>query len=274
MSESDLIGRTPHPATVDTLVEDLGRLGVEPGDVLVVHSSLSSIGWVAGGAAGVVDALLRAVGAEGTISMPAHSGDWSDPAGWMNPPVPASWWSAIVGGRPAFDPYATPLREMGAVADNLLLRRQTLRSSHPLHSHMANGRAAAAITGTHPLEDSFGDGSPLGRLYELDAKVVLLGVSHEHNTSLHLAESRAEWAGKGSEPFRSTVVVDGRPQVVSWEAFAPDADDFGALGAVIDASGLVAFGKVGQADARLSSMRAIVDMAVAWFEATRGPSET
>ncbi|MFM8530409.1 MAG: AAC(3) family N-acetyltransferase, partial [Ilumatobacteraceae bacterium] len=100
MAESESIGRTTTPATVGSLVRDLRALGVELGDVLVVHSSLNALGWVAGGAAAVVDALLESVGPAGTVTMPSHSGDWSHPEGWSNPPVPREWWDAIVHERP------------------------------------------------------------------------------------------------------------------------------------------------------------------------------
>lgn len=270
MAESDRIARTGVPATIDSLVRDLRALGVRTGDVLVVHASLASLGWVVGGAAAVVDALLQVVGESGTVTMPAHSGDWSHPEGWSNPPVPEQWWQTIVQERPAFDPYATPLRDMGSVAQNLLMRRSTLRSGHPLHSHMANGLHAEMIVRHHPLEDGFGDGSPLGRLYDLDAKVLLLGVGHENNTSLHLAEARATWPGKMAVEHTSTVMVDGRPTIVSWSSHDPDGDDFGEAGRALDEAGLVRFGRVGAADCRLARQRALVDAAVPWFEANRG----
>jgi aminoglycoside 3-N-acetyltransferase len=240
------------------------------GDVLVVHSSLSAVGWVAGGATAVVDALLNAVGPQGTVTMPAHSGDWSDPAGWSYPPVPEEWWNTVLQQRPAFDPYATTLRQMGAVAENLLLRRSTLRSMHPVSAHMANGRRAQEIIAEHSLEESFGDRSPLGRLYDLDARVLLIGVGHGRNTSLHLAESRASWPGKVLSQQRSTVLVDGAPGVVTWMAHGSDDDDFEALGEVLDASGAVAFGHFGHAETRVARMRDLVDAAVPWFEQHRG----
>ena len=269
MAESDAIDRARAPVTVASMERDLRALGVHAGDVLVVHASLTSLGWVVGGAAAVVDALLQVVGASGTVTMPAHSGDWSHPSGWMNPPVPQHWWPTIVQERPAFDPYATPLRDMGSVAQNLLMRRSTLRSGHPLYSHMANGLHAEAIVRNHPFEDGFGDGSPLGRLYDLDAKVLLLGVGHGNNTSLHLAESRADWVGKVTVEQSSTVMVDGRPTVVAWNAHDPDGDDFGPLGSALDHAGLVRFGKVGEAECRLASQRELVDAAVPWIEANR-----
>ena len=94
MSEQDVIARTPEPATIKSLRADLRALGVTPGDTLLVHTSLSGIGWVCGGAQTVVMALLDAISDEsatGTLVMPAHSGDWSDPAQWEAPPVPTQW---------------------------------------------------------------------------------------------------------------------------------------------------------------------------------------
>lgn len=269
MDESELIGRTSALVTQKSIERDLRALGVADGDVLVVHSSLSSLGWVAGGAAAVVDALLAVIGNGGTLSMPAHSGDWSDPSGWENPPVPESWWDEIREERPAFDPYGTPLREMGRVTENLLMRRATVRSGHPLHSHMANGRNAVEIVQHHPLEDSFGDGSPLGRLFDLDAKVLLIGVGHGQNTSLHLAEARASWPGKSTVEFRSKVMIDGTAQHVAWMADEVDADDFDLLGDYLDGTGHVTKGLVGQAPTRVAPMRRIVEMATRWFEAHR-----
>ncbi len=269
MDESELIGRTSALVTQKSIERDLRALGVAAGDVLIVHSSLSSLGWVAGGEAAVVDALLAAIGDGGTLSMPAHSGDWSDPSGWENPPVPQSWWDEIRAERPAFDPYGTPLREMGRVAENLLMRRATVRSGHPMHSHMANGRHAVHIVEHHPVDSSFGDGSPLGRLFDLDAKVVLLGVGHDRNTSLHLAEARAHWCGKEAVEFRSKVSVEGGDRQLSWMADDVDADDFGQLGEVLDESGLVRRGMVGQAITRVAPMRQLVETAVPWFEAHR-----
>ena len=83
---------TNFPATVPSLAADFAALGVQPGMVLIVHSSLKSLGWVNGGAVAVILALEQVLGAEGTLVMPTHSADNSDPAHWENPPVPESWW--------------------------------------------------------------------------------------------------------------------------------------------------------------------------------------
>lgn len=62
MSEQDQIERTPHPITIDRLIDDLQSLGLKHGDTVIVHSSLSALGWVNGGAIAVIKALLETVG--------------------------------------------------------------------------------------------------------------------------------------------------------------------------------------------------------------------
>jgi aminoglycoside 3-N-acetyltransferase len=79
VTEADAIAQTPEPITMAHLVAGLRRLGVRRGMTLLVHSSLSSIGWVCGGPVAVIVALQRLVGDSGTLVMPSFSGDLSDP---------------------------------------------------------------------------------------------------------------------------------------------------------------------------------------------------
>jgi len=98
-----VIETTASPATRQSLVADLRALGLSAGDVVIVHSSLSALGWVVGGAQTVVEALLKAVGPTGTIVMPTHSGGLSDPADWQNPAVPEAWVETVGASRRPFE---------------------------------------------------------------------------------------------------------------------------------------------------------------------------
>jgi aminoglycoside 3-N-acetyltransferase len=158
---------------------------------------------------------------------------------------------------------------MGALATALLLRRDTLRSAHPQLSHMANGPEAHYVIAPHDLDEGFGDESPLGRLYELDATVVLLGVDHANNTSLHLAEVRGAWPSKRRVQQGSRVLVDGRSQWVVYDQTDYVSDDFPAVGAAFEATNAVGIGRFGSATAKVMRMRDLVDFATTWFSRHR-----
>lgn len=114
---NDIVASTQLPNTIKTITNDLRKLGLEKGMTVIVHSSLSSIGWVSGGAVAVVEALMEVITEEGTIIMPTQSSDLSDPKHWSRPPVPEEWWQIIRDNVPAFEPHITPTRAMGKVVE-------------------------------------------------------------------------------------------------------------------------------------------------------------
>ncbi len=271
MSEKAVVDRTPDsPVTLTSLVADLSALGVEPGMTLIVHSSLSSLGWVCGGPQAVALALENVLTPEGTLVMPTHSGALSDPAGWQHPPVPEVWWETIRQTMPAFDTALTPTRKMGAIPETFRKQNGVLRSSHPQSSFAAWGKHAEFVTANHSLEFSLGERSPLARVYELDGWVLLLGVGHDNNTSIHLAEYRAEYPAKRAVRQGAPVMRDGRREWVEFEDIDVSSDDFSALGAQFGAeTGCVRSGRVGSAIARLMPQRPLIDFAVRWLERNR-----
>jgi aminoglycoside 3-N-acetyltransferase len=268
MAESDVI-TAAGPFTRGSLAGDLAALGLPPGATVMVHSSLSRLGWVAGGAQAVVLALLDAVGPEGTVVVPTHSGHLTDPARWESPPVPETWWSVIREETPAYDPRLTPTRSMGAVVECFRHLPGVRRSSHPTVSVAAHGPNRDRIVEEHSLAYGLGEDSPLARLYELDAFVLLLGVGHANNTSLHLAEYRADYPDKAWVTKASPVLVEGERQWAEWADLDPDDSDFDALGEAFGATGLETLGPVGGGTARLMRQRALVDFAVEWMSANR-----
>ncbi len=169
---NQVAGHRPGPFTLDSLVSDLRALGLVAGDTVLVHSSLSAIGYVAGGAQAVVLALLDVIGTEGTLVVPTHSGDLSDPSRWENPPVPEAWWPVIRASMPAFDARLTPTRMMGMIPDVVRHLPGASRSANPAVSFCAVGPNATTITSEHGLAFGFDESSPLARLYDLDARIL------------------------------------------------------------------------------------------------------
>jgi len=265
--EERAIAASAAPVTRATLGDDLGRLGVRPGSVLLAHSSVSALGWVCGGAQAVVEALLDALGAEGTLVVPTHSGGNSEPSQWRNPPVPEDWWPVIRATMPAFDPAVTPSGHVGAVPEVARTWPGARRSAHPQVSFAAIGPQAEAVTGGHALDSGFGERSPLARIHDLDGDVLLLGAGHGSNSSLHLAEYRVPDPPRESQGA-AVMGPEGR-RWVTWEDVVPDESDFEELGAAFEATGAVTVRRAGAGDARLMRQRELVAFAVDWLKRHR-----
>src|SRR5215207_6408421 len=269
MPEIDTIHPDQMPQTVDSLAAQFAACGLSAGQTVLVHMSMSKIGWIAGGPQAVIEALLRVLGADGTLMMPAHSTDNTDPANWKNPPVPESWWPVIREHAPAYDPARTHTRNMGAVAELFRTWPGVLRSIHPDASFAAYGPNAAFLTEIHDLERLFAEPSPIGRLYELNGHILLLGVDHGNNTSLHFAEFRANWPGKHTIREGAAMMVDGERRWVAYDMLSLKDDDFPALGDSYEAENGIPRGRVGKAEVRFMKQRPLIDYAVKWIEANR-----
>lgn len=263
MASKDLVAATALPNTVDSIANDLQKLGVTKGMTVIVHSSLSSIGWVCGGQVAVVEALMKVVTEEGTIVMPTQSSDLSDPKNWENPPVPEDWWEIIRNNVPVFNPETTPTRSMGKVVECFRTYSEVKRSNHPLHSFAAWGKHAGWIIEGQALFPSFGEESPLRKIYDLDGHVLLIGVDHDSNTSLHLSEVRAEV--RELAQIGVPITEDGLRVWKEYEELDYDSDDFEYIGKQFDETGAVTTGKIGNATCKFMKQREAVDFATKWF---------
>jgi aminoglycoside 3-N-acetyltransferase len=271
MPEPDYMGRTAGlPPTIESLSRDLAALGVRPGAALLVHSSLSALGWVVGGAPSVIAALSRTLGPDGTLVMPTHSSDLSDPASWVAPPVPAAWHDHVRTHMPAFDPATTVTWNMGAIPESFRTHPGVRRSAHPRQSFAARGPQAEFIVEGHALDCAMGERSPLARLYDLDGWVLLLGVGHARNTSLHLSEYRARYPSKRNIAFGSPVTTGSGRQWLPVQDLDHNDSDFPEIGAAFERETAdVVTGPVGYATARLMRQRPLVDFGMRWMAANR-----
>jgi aminoglycoside 3-N-acetyltransferase len=265
--EARSIEASAAPVTQAGLADDLRRLGVRPGSVLLVHTSMTALGWVCGGPQAVVGALLDALGPDGTLVVPTHSNSNSEPSEWQNPPVPEDWWPVIRAEMPPYDPARTPSRGLGVVVELVRTWPGARRSGHPHYSFAAVGPAADVITAGHALDSGLGEESPLARVHDLDGDVLLLGAGHASNTSLHLAEYRIAKPNRGESG--AAIIRNGRREWATWEDVIGDEEDFGRIGAAFDATGAVTIGRAGNGEARLMKQRALVAFGVAWIDQNR-----
>ncbi|MBH1934307.1 AAC(3) family N-acetyltransferase [Streptomyces sp. AV19] len=254
--------------TRDSLAADLRAAGAGPGRTLLVHSSLASLGWVAGGPVAVVRAFLDVLGPEGTLVVPTMTGDNSDPAEWGNPPVPEQWWPAIRDVIPAYDPRVSRSFGMGVIAETVRCWPGAVRSAHPQASFAALGPRAREVSDGHAPDSLFGESSPLARLEEAGAHVLLLGVGFDVCSCFHLAEYRVP------HPLEDVSFAARTEAGRTWTTVrvpATDADDFPALGAAFEADrpAAVRHGMVGAAVTRLFPLAEAVAYAEQWLPAHR-----
>jgi aminoglycoside 3-N-acetyltransferase len=229
------------------------------------------IGRVAGGTKALVDALSEALGPDGTIVVPTPTAENSDSS--------RAYLARVEGmtaaerrrhraAMPAFDPARTPSTGAGVFPESVRLTPGALRSEHPQISFAALGARAAAVIDGHAPNCHLGEESPLARLYDLDAEVLMLGTGYDTCTALHLAEYRYT-RKPPTRDYSCVIEQDGVARWWTYEDVVLDDRDFAAVGAAFDDTPYVRRGRVGFADSRLVPLRRMVDFAAGWFAATR-----
>ncbi|HEY3398449.1 MAG TPA: AAC(3) family N-acetyltransferase [Armatimonadota bacterium] len=208
------------------LLDGLRALGLQPGDRVLVHSSLSALGPVEGGAETVIDALLEACGNAGLVAVPTF------------------------GGAQPFDRRSTAT-SLGAIADAFWRRPGAVRSLHPTHSVAAIGPGAADLLADHErAATAYGENTPYHRLATTGGKILLLGVDQDRNTTLHTAETLAGAVYLGE--VKSSYVNDaGETVTITVAAMAGPHRDFLRLDHLFRERGVEQVGKIGGAVCRL-----------------------
>ena len=251
------------------ITDALMNAGLQRGDSVMVHTSLGKIGYVCGGAQVVIEALIEIVGEDGTIMMPAQSWKNLDPETGVHWDADEADWDRIRENWPAYNKAITPTNTMGAVAEMFRSWPGTVRSDHPARSVAAWGKNAEYLTENHDISDIFGDTSPIGKFYELDGKVLLIGVDYDKNTSIHLADVRAEYPGKHTCIEHSAVMENGKRVWKSYETLYVNGEDFIDIGADFEAAHIVKIANIGGTKLKIMKQRELVDFAVEWIERYR-----
>lgn len=268
MSEKKIVENSNYPVTTKSLVKELKKGGINKGETIIVHSSLSSLGWVCGGAVALINALKKVITENGNLVMPTHCGDYSEPKYWGNPAVPENWWKTIREEMPAYHPEITPTRDVGVVPETFRKYPATVRSDHPVNSFAAWGADKEEIIKKHKINSSLGEKSPLQKIYNLDGKILLIGVDHGSNTSLHLAEYMANY-NKNYKEFGAPIIKNGKRTWVEYEDLEVNSADFIDLGKDYENEYDFIKFKIGHTKAKLFSQVKLIDYAVEWFERNR-----
>lgn len=180
--------------TRDELAAELRALGLAPGDVVMVHAALRSVGPMLGGGDAVIGALLDAAGPEGTIAAyadwEANYEDLLDEHGRV-----PMWWRAHV---PPFDRiWSRAIRDNGIFPELLRTTRGAAASANPGARVVATGAKAEWLTADHAIDYGYGPASPFAKLAAVRGKVLMLGAPLDTMTLIHHAEHLASGIGQG-----------------------------------------------------------------------------
>lgn len=255
------------------LAGQLARLGVERGGVLMVHASLRAVGVVDGGVPAVTGALRDALGPRGTLVVPAFTPENSDTSPQYRARVRglgARELDAVRAAMPAFDPATTAAPSMGRLAEAVRRSPGAVRSTHPQTSFAAVGPLAGEVVAGHRPDCHLGEDSPLARLYDLGAQILLLGTGFGSCTAFHLAEYRVPAPPRRT--YRCVVREGGGGRWWEYEDVALEDGDFAALGADFERSarsGTIATAPVGSASSHLFRFPEAVGFATEWLPAHR-----
>ena len=166
----------------DRISADLRKLSLRQGECVMMHSSLSALGPVQGGAETVMDALLEVLGPAGTLVVPAFRDSvWGDPADFTNSDCDCSASTGLcTSQQPGFQ---------GIIAETVRQRSGSLRSCYSTHSWVALGPAAEQLLRTHKgCPTVCGHGNPFEPLVQLDGCILTLGVQVNTITLWHYYE--------------------------------------------------------------------------------------
>ena len=208
-------------------------MGIVPGDTLLLHSALTAIGGVEGGADAVIDAFLETIGEEGTLVM-------STLTGWFAP----------------FDAATSP-SAVGYLSEVFRTRPGVLRSLHPVHSVCAYGKHAAFITEGHEhCKTGCGEGTPYLKIRDLGGKALLLGVDMDRNTVMHSLEEAIDAKYlRTLDIVAPTYLEDYQNRTFTLEKFPPGHRDFMMITPYLRRAGAMTEGKIGKAVTKCINMQ-------------------
>jgi len=261
---------TPPLASAD-LVSDLNVIGIEPGDSLMVHAGLRSIGPMLNGPETLIAALRDALGPEGTLM--AYT-DWNaDYEAVLAPDgsVPDTYRAEIA----PYDPQTSrACRANGSLPEFVRTTPGASRSANPGASCAALGAQADRLICNHTLDYGYGPDSPFARLCDLDGKVLLIGCPLDTMTLLHHAEHLAALPGKRVKRAEVPLSMDGTTQWYWYEEFETSMPVSGVLPdhcfTTLLSEALAAeighAGPIGGATAHIFPASRTRDFAIAWME--------
>ena len=240
--------------TYNDLTAGFKKAGIENGDTVLIHSAMTPIGFVEGGAKTVAKALIDVVGAEGTVVAPAFC------------------FAHEKEENPIIDPI-NDKSEMGAISEAIRTSEGAKRSIAFRHSFSAVGKNAGLVTDVDPYLSVFDIDSSFGKLLGLNAKVILLGVTWVNSTTHHFAEYLLNVKDRHTIEKRArirnadgsmsdAVLTDYQPKPNENGEYYSFPHDFNRAGLMLEKAGKVKISSIGNAVTRVHYMRDLIHLFV------------
>ncbi len=228
--------------SLNELVSGFKKLGLKPGDTVMVHSSYKSFGGVEGGPQTVIDALLTVLTPEGTLLMPAFTLSFCEQFNET--------------GKGLFDLNNSPSENVGILAEFLRKMPATKRSADPIHSVSAYGKLADELT-TITDKSTFGKDSVYGKLHRLNAWIMSLGVNYTSGGNfVHYVEELLGVDYRYYKDFSGEIVIDGEKHLDTFTYYVRDRErnlktNVEPLGKILEEKGLVNITKIGKSTIKM-----------------------
>ncbi len=266
MSLLDIINNSKFPVTKDYLVNEFRELGIKKDDIIMVHSSLSSFGYVVNGAYDIIDALIEVV-SDGIITMPGHTSNNSKVEDWQNPPIPKEWHDLVKQSiRPTTN--ETEPTSIGAVPRVFSRYNSIYRTEHPFTSLIYYGKNIPEELKNQPLDKPHSFEGPFGYLYKNNVKLLMLGTEYDNLTFMHLA---CNMNGGPYQAMESNIYVNNSVKRVSFDIEDDDTDLFNTIGNKFETeyTQLINISKIGNATCKLINGKELVDYAIKYYKDNR-----
>ena len=249
--------------TKDDIVQRLKAMGIQNGSFVYVQAALNSFGYVVGGSQAIIEALMEVVGYEGTILMPTFTQNIIDPASLSNTRIEREDWNLIRDNMLPYDKKLSTPFHMGEVSVQFIKNDAVLRSAHPNFSFAAWGKYAKILCEKHALHFGLSQESPLGKLFDMNGFILLLGIPMESCFAMYFAQY-----DNAKIPLKILSSPVNSRSFTVWKDMIDldfNNDGFKEVGEILEGRHLMKTDYIGNAVCRFFSFREAVKIARAYY---------
>ncbi len=261
MGLKEIIEKSEKPLIKKDIIEGLIKLGLKSNDKVMVHSSLSSFGYVVNGANDIIEALMEVVH-DGIIIMPGHFSVNSNVREWQNPPVPESWFEKVEQNIMPASKVVEPVG-VGRIPRVFGRYDGVAHTNHPFVALQVYGKHPKELI-NQPLNRPHSISGPFGYMYNHGIKLLMLGSNYDNLTFMHLASNILE----SYMDMYSNIYQDGQVIRVKYEIENDEPEDFIKIGELFEIAypKSIEIKQIGQAKCRLIEGKALIDFTVAYYK--------